>query len=71
MGAVDDLHSSFRDAMARVAAPVTVVTTSVDGVPTGTTVSAFASLSITPPMVLLALGATITACRAWPAPSRG
>ena len=55
MGPVDDLHSSFRDAMARVAAPVTVVTTSIDGVPTGTTVSAFASLSITPPMVLLAL----------------
>lgn len=53
--AVDDLQNSFRDAMARVAAPVTVVTTSVEGVPTGTTVSAFASLSIAPPMVLLAL----------------
>lgn len=55
MGAVDDLQSTFRDAMARVAAPVTVITTTVDGVPTGTTVSAFSSLSISPPMVLLAL----------------
>ena len=35
MGAVDDLQSTFRDAMARVAAPVTVITTTVDGVPTG------------------------------------
>lgn len=52
---MDDLQSTFRDAMARVAAPVTVVTTTVDDVPTGTTVSAFASLSIAPPMVLLAL----------------
>lgn len=55
MGAVDDLQSTFRDAMARVAAPVTVITTTVDGVPSGTTVSAFSSLSIAPPMVLLAL----------------
>lgn len=55
VGAVDDLQSTFRDAMARVPAPVTVITTTVDGVPMGTTVSAFASLSIAPPMVLLAL----------------
>ncbi|MHA6524086.1 flavin reductase family protein [Tessaracoccus sp. G1721] len=52
---MDDLLTSFRDAMARVAAPVTVVTTAIGGAPTGTTVSAFASLSITPPMVLFAL----------------
>lgn len=52
---MDDLQSTFRDAMARVAAPVTVITTTVDGLPSGTTVSAFSSLSISPPMVLLAL----------------
>lgn len=41
--------------MARVPAPVTVITTEFDGSPAGTTVSAFASLSIAPPMVLFAL----------------
>lgn len=41
--------------MARVSAPVTVITTWVDGAPSGTTVSAFASLSIAPPMVVFAL----------------
>ena len=46
---------TFREAMARVAAPVTVITTEVDGQPYGTTVSAFASLSIDPPMVVFAL----------------
>ena len=49
------LEQRFRDAMARVPAPVSVVTTSIDGVPYGTTVSAFASLSLPPPMVLVAL----------------
>lgn len=41
--------------MAHVSAPVTIITTMVDGVPYGSTVSAFASLSVTPPMVFLAL----------------
>lgn len=42
--------------MARVPAPVTIITTAdEDGNPYGTTVSAFASLSVTPPMVLFAL----------------
>lgn len=45
----------FREAMARVPSPVTVVTTSIGGEPYGTTVSSFASLSIDPPMVLFAL----------------
>lgn len=52
---MDDLQHTFRDAMARVPAPVTIITTSLDGIPSGTTVSAFASLSIAPPMVLMAL----------------
>ncbi len=45
----------FREAMANVSAPVTIITTMVDGVPYGSTVSAFASLSVHPPMVLFAL----------------
>lgn len=52
---MNELEVAFREAMARVPAPVTVVTTEVDGQPTGTTVSAFASLSIDPPMVVFAL----------------
>jgi flavin reductase (DIM6/NTAB) family NADH-FMN oxidoreductase RutF len=45
----------FREVMASVPAPVSVVTTYVDGRPYGTTVSSFASLSLAPPMVLIAL----------------
>lgn len=49
----------FRDVMAGVATPVSVVTAMSgaggDGVPHGTTVSAFASLSMNPPMVLVSL----------------
>lgn len=41
----------FRDLMAGVCAPVTVVTTLVDGSPHGTTVSSFSSLSLNPPLV--------------------
>jgi flavin reductase (DIM6/NTAB) family NADH-FMN oxidoreductase RutF len=46
---------SFREVMAGVPTPVTVVTTLVDDRPHGTTVSAFASLSMAPPMLLVAL----------------
>ena len=63
----EQLESDFREAMAHVSAPVTVITTTVDGVPYGSTVSAFASLSVNPPMVLLALdnrGALINHVRA-------
>src|ERR1700685_4834543 len=45
----------FRDALARVPAPVTVVTSHVDRRPHGTTVSAFSSLSLEPPMILVSL----------------
>ncbi len=45
----------FRDLMAGVCAPVTVVTTEEDGIAHGATVSAFASLSLSPPMVTVAL----------------
>lgn len=50
-----ELPTRFREVMARVASPVTVVTSIMDGVPHGTTVSAFASLSMRPPMVLVSL----------------
>jgi flavin reductase (DIM6/NTAB) family NADH-FMN oxidoreductase RutF len=50
-----ELMAAFRDAMAQVAAPVSVVTTYASGRPYGTTVSAFASLSMRPPMLLVSL----------------
>ena len=46
---------AFRKVMAGVATPVSVVTAFRDGSPHGTTVSAFASLSMSPPMLLVAL----------------
>lgn len=50
-----EVADGFRTAMARLATPVSVVTTFVDGEPHGTTVSAFSSLSMSPPMVMMAL----------------
>jgi flavin reductase (DIM6/NTAB) family NADH-FMN oxidoreductase RutF len=47
-------EQAFRDLMAAVCAQVTIVTTTDDG-PFGTTVSAFASLSLRPPMITVAL----------------
>lgn len=48
-------RQAFRDVMAAVTSPVAVVT-ALDGVrPHATAVSAFASPSLTPPMVLMAL----------------
>lgn len=49
------LETSFRKAMAGVCTPVSVVTAFDHGLPHGTTVSAFCSLSMVPPMVLVAL----------------
>ena len=50
------LQKSFRAAMGNVAAAVSVVTTFDDaGAPHGSTVSAFASLSMDPPMLLVSL----------------
>lgn len=51
----DALRAAFREAMAGVCTPVSVVTALSGGRPHGTTVSAFASLSMTPPMLLVAL----------------
>lgn len=49
------VQQAFRDVMAAVACPVAVVTALDGSRPHGTTVSAFASLSLTPPMVLVSL----------------
>lgn len=47
----------FKEVLGAVAAPVAVVTALHDGRPHGTTVSAFCSLSLEPPMVLISLDA--------------
>lgn len=54
------LEKSFRNAMGNVAAAVSVVTVLDGEQPHGTTVSAFASLSMTPPMLLVSLDNTST-----------
>lgn len=46
---------AFRELMASVCAPVTVVTAMMDRIPHGATVSSFSSLSLRPPMVSIAL----------------
>ncbi len=48
---------TFREVLASVCTPVTVVTSHHQGRPHGTTVSAFCSLSLEPPMVLVSLDA--------------
>ncbi|MEU0306452.1 flavin reductase family protein [Streptomyces cyaneofuscatus] len=48
-------QQAFPDALARVASPVAVVTALDGGRPHGTMVSAFAPLSLMPPMVLILL----------------
>lgn len=45
----------FKNAMSQLAAAVTIVTTGSEEAPHGTTVSAFMSLSLDPPMVLVSL----------------
>jgi flavin reductase (DIM6/NTAB) family NADH-FMN oxidoreductase RutF len=47
-------QEAFRGAMGAIPTPVSIVTTAL-GAPHGTTVSAFASLSLDPPMVLVSL----------------
>lgn len=52
----EQLHPErFRRVLGTVAAPVSVVTSLDEDGPHGTTVSAFCSLSLSPPMVLVAL----------------
>jgi len=53
-----DLKESFKDAMGNVAAAVAIVTAYGDDAPWGATVSAFMSLSMEPPMLLVSLQKT-------------
>jgi flavin reductase (DIM6/NTAB) family NADH-FMN oxidoreductase RutF len=52
---LNSVQETFKDVMAHVATPVAIVTSMDGGLPVGTTVSAFISLSMTPPMVLVSL----------------
>ncbi|MCZ4578136.1 flavin reductase family protein [Gordonia westfalica] len=52
---IDQVAVEFRDVMARVCTPVAVITAFDDERPHGTTVSAFTSLSMGPPMILVSL----------------
>jgi flavin reductase (DIM6/NTAB) family NADH-FMN oxidoreductase RutF len=52
-------EKQFRQTMSQFASGVTVVTTQLDGVRHGLTVSAFASLSLRPPLVLISIEKTV------------
>ncbi|HEY9310877.1 flavin reductase family protein [Williamsia sp.] len=52
---LDEFAARFRDAMAAVCTPVAVITAMDGERPHGTTVSAFSSLSMSPPSVLVSL----------------
>src|SRR5258707_14903499 len=59
MNAMDSaLMDRFRDVMSTVCSQVTVITAAGPDRPHGTTVSAFTSLSLDPPMVLVSLDKT-------------
>lgn len=51
----DAFVTDFKESMARVSSTVVVVTTMTPGGPHGTTVSAFMSLSVNPPMIVVSL----------------
>ncbi|MGW9264681.1 flavin reductase family protein [Gordonia terrae] len=58
-----DLGSAFRDAMAHMCAPVSVITTMDGDRPHGTTVSAVMSLSVDPLLITVALADTSESLR--------
>lgn len=58
-----DLSSTFRDAMAHVCTPVSVITTMDGDRPHGTTVSAVMSLSVDPLLIAVALADTSAGLR--------
>jgi len=51
----DTIVMDFKESMARVSSAVAVVTTMTHAGPHGTTVSAFMSLSVSPPMIVVSL----------------
>lgn len=56
----EEISTNFREAMARLAAGVTVVTTWIDNRPWGLTVSACCSVSMNPPLLLVCLGSKLS-----------
>ncbi len=61
----------FREALSRFASGVCVMTTiDADGLPAGVTISSFASLSLSPPLVLFCIGKNSTSLPAWLIASR-
>jgi len=58
-----EIQHALREGMSRLPSGVVVVTNWVDGRPWGTTVSSCSSLSMDPPLVLLALAATSVSAR--------
>jgi flavin reductase (DIM6/NTAB) family NADH-FMN oxidoreductase RutF len=59
----DTVLDGFRSAMSRLAAGVVMVTCHVEGKPWGLTVSACCSVSMSPPLLLVSLGAGTTSAR--------
>jgi flavin reductase (DIM6/NTAB) family NADH-FMN oxidoreductase RutF len=63
-------HAAFLEAMSTLASGVVVVTCRVDGRPWGTTVTAFASVAVEPPTVLVSLASGTVAAHAIAATGR-
>ena len=59
MSGVGEIQERFREVMRRCAQGVTIVTFFMDGKPHGITVSSFTSLSMNPPLVMLAIAKDI------------
>ena len=66
----ENLAASLRAVMADVCTPVAIVTACVQNTPFGSTVSAFCSLSMDPPMVMVALNRESDTLRALKASGR-
>src|SRR5271165_1491959 len=60
-GAMSDKVAAFRDALSRFASGVVVVTTKAPEGPVGFTASAFSSVSLDPPLVLVCVGKNASA----------
>lgn len=59
-----DVFAGYLEAMRHLAATVVMVTCQVDGRPWGLTISSCCSVTVTPPMILISLGAETTSTRA-------
>jgi 3-hydroxy-9,10-secoandrosta-1,3,5(10)-triene-9,17-dione monooxygenase reductase component len=55
----------FRDGLGTFATGVCIVTTEIDGLPLGATISSFNSVSLHPPLVLFSLARTVISFSLW------